>query len=80
MIDRKPRNRNGSSVKVLAQDATAAGCFTDRKMSHSVIAHSVCLSVTSITPNCLTDRHKIMHEDCILHHNANARFFVPVNN
>ena len=31
MTGRKTGNRNGSSVKALAQDATKAGCLTDRK-------------------------------------------------
>ena len=31
MIGRKTGNRNDSSVKLLAQDATKAGCLTDRK-------------------------------------------------
>ena len=31
VIDRKTGNRNGSSVKVLARDATKAGCLTDSK-------------------------------------------------
>ena len=31
VIDRKTGNQNGSSVKVLAHDATKAGCLTDSK-------------------------------------------------